>query len=30
MGAAMRFWSWLNEQSMQYTLATNADDRLDG
>lgn len=30
MGGAMRFWSWLNEQAMQYTLTAGGDDRLDG
>lgn len=30
MGGAMRFWSWLREQYLQYTLARNSDDKLDG
>lgn len=30
MGGAMRFYSWLNDQAMQYTLTAPTDDRMDG
>lgn len=30
MAGAMRFWSWLREQHLQYSLARNPDDKLDG
>jgi len=30
MGAAMRFWSWLNEQAAHQVLVSRSDTRLDG
>jgi|SRR5947209_14918265 len=30
MGAAMRFWAWINEQAAHTALAARSDSRLDG